>query len=117
MQTSSESAGGKSEQSGGADPGKEAAYWREQHPKQPYAKDYSYDQFEHAYKTGYNSFFKYPGENFDDVEDDIALGYEEAKPGSALPWDTVRPAVSSVWDKMSGVIGPRDFDRGIRDSI
>ena len=60
MQTSSESAGGKSEQSGGADPGKEAAYWREQHPKQPYAKDYSYDQFEHAYKTGYNSFFKYP---------------------------------------------------------
>src|SRR5438046_9425913 len=97
MQTSSESAGGKSEQGGGGDLRKEEAYWREQHPKQPYAKDYSYDQFEHAYKTGYNSFFKYPGENFDDVEDDIAIGYEEAKTGSALPLDTVHSRVNGIW--------------------
>src|SRR5437763_4014594 len=27
------------------------------------------------------------------------------------------PAVSSVWEKMSGVISPRDPDRGMRDSI
>lgn len=116
MQTGSESPGGKSDQSsGGVDPSKEAAYWREQHSKQPYAKNYSYDQFEHAYKTGYNSFFKYPGENFDDVEDDIALGYEEAKPGSALPWDTVRPAVNAVWDRLGGVVSPLDPSRGVRE--
>ena len=115
MQTSSESAGGKSEQSGGVDPRKEAAYWREQHPKQPYAKDYSYDQFEHAYRTGYNSFLKYPGKTFGDVEDDVALGYEKEKPGSALPWDTVRPAVDSVWDRMGGIISPRDPSRGVRE--
>jgi hypothetical protein len=66
----------------------------------------SYEQFEHAYKTGYNSFLKYPGQNFDDVEDDIALGYEEAKPGSALPWDTVVPAVNAVWDRLGGIISP-----------
>jgi hypothetical protein len=59
MQTGSETAGGKSNPSGGGvDPQKEAAYWCEQHPKQPYAKNYSYEQFEHAYKTGYNSFLK-----------------------------------------------------------
>jgi hypothetical protein len=34
-----------------------------------------------------------------------------------LPWDTVRPAVKSVWEKMSGVIAPRDPDRGVRGSI
>ena len=117
MQTGSESAGGKSDQSGGVDPGKEAAYWREQHSKQPYAKNYSYDQFEHAYKTGYNSFLKYPGQNFADVEDDIALGYEQEKPGSALPWDTVRPAVNAVWERMTGVMSPRDPGRGVRDWI
>jgi hypothetical protein len=117
MQTGSESAGGKSDQSGGVDPRKEAAYWREQHSKQSYAKNYSYDQFEHAYKTGYNSFLKYPGQNFADVEDDIALGYEQEKPGSALPWDTVRPAVNSVWERMAGIISPRDPDRGVRDWI
>ena len=35
----------------------------------------------------------------------------------ALPWDTVRAAVNSVWDRMSVVITPRDRDRGMRDSI
>ena len=40
MKTSSETTEGEIDQ-GGMDPEKEAAYWREQHPKQPYAKDYS----------------------------------------------------------------------------
>ena len=98
-------------------PENEAAYWREQHSKQPYAKNSSYDQYEHAYRTGYTSFQKFRGKKFDEVEESVANDYETGKPDSALPWDTVRPAVSSVWDKMSGVVGPRDFDRGIRDSI
>jgi hypothetical protein len=117
MQSGTKTAGGKGDDTGGVDPEKEAAYWREQHPKQPYAKNYSYDQFEHAYRTGYNSFFKYPGKTFDEVEDDVALGYEKEKPGSALPWDTVRPAVNSVWDRLGGVISPRDPDRGVREWI
>ena len=100
-----------------ADRQKEAAYWREQHSKQPYAKNSSYDQYEHAYRTGYTSFQKFRGKKFDEVEESVANDYETGKPDSALPWDTVRPAVSSVWDKMSGVVGPRDFDRGIRGSI
>ncbi|PYJ49155.1 MAG: hypothetical protein DME87_10375 [Verrucomicrobia bacterium] len=118
MQTGSETAGDKAGSSGvGVDPQKEAAYWLEQHPKQPYAKNGSYEQFEHAYKTGYNSFFKYRGQNFVDVEDSIALDYERAKPDSALPWDTVRPAVNAVWERMTGVISPRDPGRGVRDWI
>jgi hypothetical protein len=99
------------------DPEKEAVYWREQHSKQPYAKDYSYEQFEHAYRTGYSSFLKYPGKKFDEVEESVAADYDAEKPGSALPYDTVRPAISSVWDRMAGVIGPRDPDRGIRGAI
>jgi hypothetical protein len=117
MQTGSETAGGKTDQSGGVDPKKEAAYWREQHSKQSYAKNYSYEQFEHAYRTAYNSFFKYPGKKFEEVEDPIALDYEKSKPGSALPWDTVRPAVNAVWERMTGVISPRDPGRGVRDWI
>ena len=86
----------RSDENGGVDPKKEAAYWREQHSKQPCAKNHSYEQFEHAYRTGYNAFSKYPGKSFDEVEKEVALDYEEARPGSALPWDTVRPAVNSV---------------------
>ena len=97
-------------------PENEAAYWKKQHSQQPYAKN-SYEQYEHAYRTGYTSFEKYPGKKFDEVEESVANDYETGKPDTALPWDTVRPAVSSVWDRMSGVVGSRDFDRGIRDSI
>ena len=85
-------------------------------PNNP-TKNYSYEEFEHAYRTGYDTFFKYPGKTFDEVEDSVAADYEEAKPGSALPWDTVRPAASAVFDRLGGVIGPRDSDRGIRGSI
>jgi hypothetical protein len=51
------------------------------------------------------------------VEESVAADYEQAKPASALPWDTVRPAASAVWDRMAGIISPRDPDRGIRGSI
>jgi hypothetical protein len=117
MDTRPETAGGKGNQGGGVDPQKEAAYWREQHPKQSYAKHGSYQQFEHAYRTGYNAFLKNPGKNFDEVEESVAVDYRNGKPDSALPWDTVRPAVSSVWERMSGVIGPRDPSRGVREWI
>jgi len=117
MQSSSETAGGKGDQNDQVDLQKEAAYWRGQHSKQSYAKDYSYEQFEHAYRTGYDTFLKYPGKAFDEVEKSVAADYDNAKPASALPWDTVRPAVSSVWDRMAGVIGPRDPDRGTPGSI
>ena len=98
-------------------PKTQATYWREQHSKQPYAKNYSYEQFEHAYRTGYTSFRDNPGKKFGEVEDSVAVEYEQGKPDAALPWDTVRPAVSSVWERMSGVIAPRDPDRGFRGSI
>jgi len=116
MKASSERATGKTGQDR-MNLDKETAYWREQHSKQPYAKNYSYEQFEHAYRTGYNSFLKYPGKKFEEVEDSLASDYDEAKPTSALPWDTVRPAVSSVWERMTGVLSPREPGRGVRDFI
>jgi hypothetical protein len=98
-------------------PESEAAYWRRRHSKQRYGKNYPYEQFEHAYRTGYTSFLKNPGRKFGEVEESVAVEYEQGKPDAALPWDTVRPAVSSVWEKMAGVIGPRDPDRGVRGAI
>jgi hypothetical protein len=98
-------------------PKTEVTYWRRRHGKQPYAKTYSYEEFEHAYRTGYTSFLNNPGKKFGEVVQSVAVEYEQGKPDAALPWDTVRPAVSSVWDRMSGVIAPRDPDRGVRGSI
>jgi hypothetical protein len=101
-----------------ADLKKEEAYWRERHPKQPYAdKKLSYEHYAPAYQTGYEGFHKYPGKKYEEIEDDLALDYERNKAGAALPWDHARHAVRAAWAKVSQDIGPRDPDRGIRSGF
>ena len=117
MPKHSKPSGGKSGQTSEFYPQREADYWREQHSKQPYAKNHSYEEFERAYRTGYDTFFRYPGKSFDEVEESVATEYEQARPTSALPWDIARPAVNAVWEKMAGIIGAPDPDCGIRSSI
>lgn len=97
---------------------KEEAHWQEHHEKQPFVKPgQSYEHFAHAYRTGIDGFDRYPGKSYEEIEDDLALDYERNRPGSALPWDTVRPAVKAAWDRLSGVITPRDVDRGLRTGM
>ncbi len=97
---------------------KEENYWREHHAEQPYAKpEHDYEDYAHAYQTGYEGFHKYPDKSYEEIQDDLALDYERNKPGSALPWDHARHAVHAAWAKMSQDIGPRDSDRGMRGGI
>jgi hypothetical protein len=101
-----------------ADPTQEEAYWREQHAKQPYAdKNRPFEHYAPAYRLGYESALEHRGKKFEEVEDDIALNYERARPEEALPWDHARPAVKAAWDKLGGVIAPRDVDRGTRSGF
>ncbi len=51
---------------------------------------------------------KYPGKEFHEIEDDVALDYEKHQIGSALPWDHVRSA-------SEGLPGPRSA--GMSDSL
>ncbi len=96
----------------------EADYWREQHAKQPYAdKTKKFEHYERAYRTGSEAAAKHTGKTFEEVETDIALDYEKGRPGDALPWDHVKPAVKAAWDRIGGVISPRDPDRGTRSGI
>ncbi len=101
-----------------ADLSKEEAYWREQHPQQPYAdKKLSYEEYAPAYRIGYEGFHKYRGKKYDEIEDDLALDYQRNRAGAALPWDHARHAVRAAWAKVSNDITPRDPDRGIRSGF
>jgi len=96
----------------------EEQYWRENHPKQPYATgEHGYEKFAPAYRVGYEAIQKYPGKHFDEIDNDLALDYEKHRPGDGLPWDQVRPASRAAWNRLSGVVSPRDPSRGIRGSI
>lgn len=93
-------------------------HWRKHHAAQPYAdKSLSYEHYGSAYRTGHEGASKYPGKKFEEIEEDLALDYQKHRPGSGLPWDTVRPAVKAEWDRIGGILGPRDSDRGIRSGM
>jgi hypothetical protein len=94
------------------------AHWRKHHSNQPYAdKNLPFEQYAPAYRTGHEAALEHTGKKFEEIEGDLALDYEKHKTGSALAWDTVRPAVKAEWDRLGGVIGPRDTDRGIRSGM
>jgi hypothetical protein len=96
----------------------ENAYWQREHSKQAYAdKSLSYEDYAPAYRFAVEAVEKYPDKDFDEVEEELARNYHRAEPGFPAPWDTVRPAVRAAWDRVAGVVAPRDFDRGIRGSI
>jgi hypothetical protein len=95
----------------------EEKYWREHHHTQPHASGGTYEQFAPADRVGAAAAEKYPGKQFHEIEDDIALDYEKHEVGSALPWDHVRGASKAAWSKVSGLISPRDPTRGMRGSI
>ena len=97
---------------------KEEEYWRQQHPHQPYAdKSIPFEQYRSAYRAGVEAAQQYPGTTFEEIEDDVILGYQRCRIGAALPWDHARHAVRAAWAKLSQDIGPRDSGRGIRSGM
>lgn len=91
----------------------EENYWREHHHKQPFVKpNHAYEQYAPAYRTGYEGFHKHPGKKFEQIEADLASDYQKLQP--VLPWNEAKGAARVAWDKLGGVIAPRDVSRGVR---
>ncbi|CAN5471192.1 hypothetical protein BH20VER3_BH20VER3_06250 [soil metagenome] len=96
----------------------EEKYWQENHHTQPHASEgTTYEHYAPAYRVGAKAASKYPGKEFYEIEDDLALDYQKHQVGDALPWDRVRGASKAAWTKVSGLNSPRDPSRGIRGSI
>ncbi|HEY1581668.1 MAG TPA: hypothetical protein VGF73_01060 [Chthoniobacterales bacterium] len=102
----------------GLDLNAEEKYWREHHATQPHAREgTTFEHFAPAYRVGAEAAAKYPGKEFHEIEDDLALDYQKHEVGAALPWDHVRGASKAAWAKVSGTISAREPSRGIRGSI
>lgn len=80
----------------------EDEYWRENYTSRPYVEaDKTYDDYQPAYKTGYESYGQYASsnKNFNDVEPEIKSRYQKDYKDSALPWDKAKPAVQDAWSR------------------
>jgi hypothetical protein len=82
------------------DPTAEEAYWREEHPRQPYAQRTSFQDYALAYRAGYEGFQRHAadGHSFAEAESEIRAQYESG--GGALPWDQGRLAAQAAWNRI-----------------
>lgn len=79
----------------------EAAFWKDEHAKQPYAQPrVENDDFHTAYRIGYvgYSIFRGGERSFEDAEEDLRLAYEGT--GATLPWERARQATKAAWDRV-----------------
>lgn len=94
------------------DPTAEDAYWQENYATQNwYEKDYTYDDYSPAFRTGYEGYRRHSttGKAFNDVESDLARDYEKAKGTSRLGWEKAKYATRAAWDRVERAM-PGDAD-------
>jgi phage tail tape-measure protein len=75
-----------------------------------YSSGRDWNDYEPAYKYGYDTYSQYRGQRFDDVERDLERNWENAKSGSRLAWSEAKGAVRDGWHHIERAM-PGDFDR------
>jgi uncharacterized protein (TIGR02271 family) len=91
-------------------PTAEREYWYKNYSREPYYRTgRTFDDYEGAYRTGYEGYSRYAHErNWDQCEVDLRKEYERNKGKSQLSWDEARPAIRAAWDRVD-----RNFERYI----
>lgn len=88
----------------------EDAYWRTNYNKSTYYQTgTSYNDYEPAYRTGYEGYSRYSGKRFEDVESDLQRDYERAKGSSKLAWNDAKHATRDAWHRVERAL-PGDAD-------
>ena len=96
------------------DPTVEDAYWRDNFSSRSYASGSTYDDYRPAYEYGWNSYSKYPGRRFDEVESDLSRDWDRTRGQSSLTWDRAKHATKDAFQRVSDGVEraiPGDSDR------
>jgi hypothetical protein len=88
----------------------EDEYWRRTYATRPYVSSGSeYDTYRPAYQYGWESYARYQGRRFDEVESDLRRDWE-ARWESRMSWDKAREAVRDAWRRVERKL-PGDADK------
>jgi Glycine zipper len=94
----------------GINPTVEDAYWRENYRSRPYVDaNRGYDEYQPAYRYGWESRGQYAGKRFEDVESDLERGWDRARGASRQTWNEARNATRDAWHRVEDAI-PGDAD-------
>jgi hypothetical protein len=82
----------------------EDAWWRENFTARPYASGRTYEDFQPAYKYGFESGQHHMGRGWGDVETDLQTGWDrlEGRGGAESTWNKVKDAVRDAWNRVTG---------------
>src|SRR5205085_1922932 len=79
----------------------EDTYWRENFRNRPYASQ-DYDYYRPGFRYGYEAAGKYQDRNWDDVEPDLAMGWDNYEHRGHSTWENANSAVPDAWDRVAG---------------
>jgi hypothetical protein len=85
------------------DPTVESAWWRENYvTRDDVVPGTHYEDYGPAYVYGVEVFVRDPARSFDDIEDDLAAGWHQARGDSRLAWTDARAAARDAWERARG---------------
>ena len=92
-------------------PTHEDEFWKTNYSSRPYVtKGASYDTYRPAYQYGWESYSRYHGRRFDEVENDLRRDWEKSPAGRNQTWDNAKAAVKDAWHRVERAL-PGDADR------
>ncbi|HEY9229985.1 MAG TPA: hypothetical protein VIP11_25260 [Gemmatimonadaceae bacterium] len=79
----------------------EETYWRDNWQTRPYATaDRGFDFYRPAYRYGFESAQRNRGREFDDVAQDLEIGWETYEYRNQSKWAHVKEAVRDGWNRL-----------------
>lgn len=75
-----------------------------------YSSGREWNDYEPAYKYGYDTYGQYRGQKFEDVESELERNWDATRANSRLAWNEARGAVRDGWHHIERAM-PGDFDR------
>ena len=92
-------------------PTHEDHFWKTNYASRPYVtKGASYATYKPAYQYGWESYSRYQGRRFDEVESDLRRDWEKSPHAKSQTWDHARLAVKDAWHRIERKL-PGDADR------
>jgi|CXWL01.1.fsa_nt_gi hypothetical protein len=82
----------------GLNPTLEDEYWRITYVRRPYVPaGRPYEDYQSAYRYGWEASERYPGRTFEELEADLAAGWDKFKGESRLAWLEAKAATRDAW--------------------
>ena len=79
----------------------EDQYWKDNYKARPYIEEGAdYEAYRPAYRYGVDSYGRYEGRTFDDVEQELGRDWEARPDHGPLAWEKAKHAVRDAWDRI-----------------